>query len=223
MKDLRIAAGVIVAIPFIAIALYVAVDVSIGATSDDQEVSESVDNASAPRMTDAEFEQLKSDIDAINPAIVDQGTRGRTRDTCSSLGSERLIQNTVVRFSNADHDVTEGEAEKIAQAVREIGLTTPVTSDPATPSVTMHHTWRELRERGDGVVLFTKFTDGRIAATGPGNNAIWLDLDLNQVERRCALADEQAHMILGHTSCTYPKEEATATDRAEAHRLGCPH
>ena len=120
-RRVRIAAGVIVAIPFIAIALYVAVT-SIGATSDDQEVSESVDNASAPRMTDAEFEQLKSDIDAINPAIVDQGTRGNTRDTCSSLGSERLIQNTVVRFSNADHDVTEGEAEKIAQAVREIGF-----------------------------------------------------------------------------------------------------
>lgn len=74
----------------------------------------------------------------------------------------------------------------------------------------MHHTWRELRERGDGVVLyFTKFTDGRIAATN-GNNAIWLDLDLNQVERRCALAHEQAHMDLGHTSCTYPREEAAA-------------
>lgn len=62
----------------------------------------------------------------------------------------------------------------------------------------MHHTWRELRERGDGVVLhFTRFTDGRIAATD-GTSAIWLDKDLLQVERRCALAHEQAHMDLGH-------------------------
>ena len=62
----------------------------------------------------------------------------------------------------------------------------------------MHHTWRELRERGDGVVLhFTRFTDGRIAATD-GTSAIWLDEGLLQVERRCALAHEQAHMDLGH-------------------------
>lgn len=82
----------------------------------------------------------------------------------------------------------------------------------------MHHTWRELRERGDGVVLhFTRFTDGRIAATN-GNNAIWLDQDLNQVERRCALAHEQAHIDLGHTSCADSKEEAAA-DRMTALKL----
>lgn len=62
----------------------------------------------------------------------------------------------------------------------------------------MHHTWRELRERGDGVVLhFTRFTDGRIAATD-GTSAIWLDTGLLQVERRCAVAHEQAHMDLSH-------------------------
>lgn len=62
----------------------------------------------------------------------------------------------------------------------------------------MHHTWRELRERGDGVVLyFTRFTDGRVAATD-GTSAIWLDKGLLQVERRCAVAHEQAHMDLRH-------------------------
>lgn len=74
----------------------------------------------------------------------------------------------------------------------------------------MHHPWRELRDRGDGVVLhFTKFTDGRTAATN-GNNAIWLDQDLDQVERRCAAQHEQAHIDLGHTSCTDPREESAA-------------
>lgn len=74
----------------------------------------------------------------------------------------------------------------------------------------MHHPWRELRERGDGVVLHrTKFNDTRIAATN-GNNAIWLDADLLQVERRCAIQHEQAHIDLGHTNCDDPKEESAA-------------
>lgn len=82
----------------------------------------------------------------------------------------------------------------------------------------MHHPWRELRERGDGVVLhFTKFTDGRTAATN-GNNAIWLDEDLSQVERRCAAQHEQAHMDLGHTSCADLKEESAAR-RLTANKL----
>lgn len=74
----------------------------------------------------------------------------------------------------------------------------------------MHHPWRELRERGDGVVLHsTTFPDARIAATN-GTNAIWLDDGLLQVERRCAVQHEQAHIDLGHTSCADPKEEAAA-------------
>lgn len=74
----------------------------------------------------------------------------------------------------------------------------------------MHHPWRELRNRGDGVVLhITRFTDGRTAATN-GNNAIWIDKDLNQVERRCAIQHEQAHMDLGHTNCNGPREEQAA-------------
>lgn len=74
----------------------------------------------------------------------------------------------------------------------------------------MHHPWRELRERGDGVVLhFTRFNDTRVAATN-GNNAIWLDQDLLQVERRCAIQHEQAHIGLGHTNCDDPREEQAA-------------
>lgn len=74
----------------------------------------------------------------------------------------------------------------------------------------MHHPWRELRERGDGVVLhFTSFNDTRVAATN-GNNAIWLDHDLLQVERRCAIQHEQAHIDLGHTNCADPREEQAA-------------
>lgn len=74
----------------------------------------------------------------------------------------------------------------------------------------MHHPWRELRDRGEGVVLhFTKFSDKRIAATN-GNNAIWLDKDLLQVEKRCAVQHEQAHIDLGHTSCAVHREEEAA-------------
>lgn len=79
-----------------------------------------------------------------------------------------------------------------------------------TMVIVMHDPWRELRERGDGVVLHrTKFNDTRIAATN-GNNAIWIDADLLQVERRCAIQHEQAHIDLGHTSCDDPKEESEA-------------
>lgn len=75
-----------------------------------------------------------------------------------------------------------------------------------------HHPWKELRERGDGVVLHrTKFNDTRIAATN-GNNAIWLDADLLQVERRCAVQHEQAHIDLGHTNCDNPKGEGGRRD-----------
>lgn len=74
----------------------------------------------------------------------------------------------------------------------------------------MHHTWRELRDRGDGVVIhFTTFTDGRVAATN-GNNAIWLDRDLIQVEQRCTAQHEQAHSDLRRKSCAVPKEDAAA-------------
>lgn len=82
----------------------------------------------------------------------------------------------------------------------------------------MYHPWRELRDRGDTVVLhFTTFTDGRVAATN-GSNAIWIDQSLQQTARRCAIAHEQAHIDLGHTDCTDPKQESSARQYA-AQRL----
>lgn len=73
----------------------------------------------------------------------------------------------------------------------------------------MHHPWRELRNRGDGVLLFfTTFEDGRVAATL--GNRIYLDKDLLQVERRCAIQHEQVHRDLGHTDCETPADEAKA-------------
>lgn len=75
----------------------------------------------------------------------------------------------------------------------------------------MHHPWRELRNRGDGVLLFfTTFEDGRVAATR--GNHIYLDKDLLQVERRCAIQHEQVHRDLGHTDC----EDAAAEAKARA-------
>lgn len=71
-----------------------------------------------------------------------------------------------------------------------------------------------MRERGDNVVVhYTSFTDGRVAATD-GNNAIWLDRSLQQTARRCAIAHEQAHIDLGHTTCSDEKHEASARRRA---------
>ena len=73
----------------------------------------------------------------------------------------------------------------------------------------MHHPWRELRNRGHGVLLlFTTFEDGRVAATR--GNHIYLDKDLLQVERRCAIQHEQVHLDLGHADCEDPADEAKA-------------
>ena len=53
------------------------------------------------------------------------------------------------------------------------------------------------------VVHFTH----RVAATN-GHNAIWLDVDLLQVERRCALTHELVHIELGHTTGHDTADEA---------------
>lgn len=120
-RGVKVAAGVIVALPFIAIVLYVVMTATSGGP-EDSDTSDPVESAGAPRMTDEEYEQLRAEVNEIHPAIIDQGTRRNARDTCSSLDSDRLIHNTIVRFSNAEHDVTEAEAEEIAQAVRDIGF-----------------------------------------------------------------------------------------------------
>ena len=43
-----------------------------------------------------------------------------------------------------------------------------------------------------------------------GSSAIWLEVDQLQVERRCALAHELAHIDLGHTTKPYVTEEQAA-------------
>ncbi|KZE19121.1 hypothetical protein AVW13_11735 [Brevibacterium casei] len=43
-----------------------------------------------------------------------------------------------------------------------------------------------------------------------GTSAIWMEPRLLQVERRCTLAHELAHIDLGHTDCDDPREESAA-------------
>lgn len=43
-----------------------------------------------------------------------------------------------------------------------------------------------------------------------GTSAIWMESDQLQVERRCTLAHELAHIDLGHTSATTVAEELAA-------------
>lgn len=81
----------------------------------------------------------------------------------------------------------------------------------------MHHPWREFRNRGDDLLLFfTTFEDGRVAATY--GNHIYLDKDLLQVERRCAIQHEQIHHDLGDENCHDEAAERRAR-HATARRL----
>lgn len=59
--------------------------------------------------------------------------------------------------------------------------------------------------------------DGYLGATD-GANAIWMDPDQLQVERRCTLAHEIAHIDLGHTDCSDERDE-TQAQRLTANRL----
>lgn len=54
--------------------------------------------------------------------------------------------------------------------------------------------------------------DGIRGATN-GTSAIWMEPRLLQVERRCTLAHELAHVDLGHTSCDDAKAEQAACRR----------
>ncbi|WP_181275968.1 hypothetical protein [Brevibacterium oceani] len=90
--------------------------------AEDERVQEAITSAAPPDMTDEEFAQFRDDLNEINPAIADQGARGNARNTCTSLDSDKLTQSTITRFSNADHDVTEDEAEQIVELIRDIGF-----------------------------------------------------------------------------------------------------
>ena len=90
--------------------------------AEDERVQEAMTSAAQPDMTDEEFAQFHDDLGKIDPDLVDNGIRSHTRDTCTSLDSDKLIDNTITRFSNADHDITEDEAERIVGLIRDIGF-----------------------------------------------------------------------------------------------------
>lgn len=90
--------------------------------AEDERVQEAITSAAPPDMTDEEFAQFRADLNEISPAIVDQGARDNARNTCTSLDSDKPTESTITRFSNAEHDVTEDEAERIVELIRGIGF-----------------------------------------------------------------------------------------------------
>lgn len=72
-----------------------------------------------------------------------------------------------------------------------------------------HHPWRDLRSREHITLTWRDLPPGVRGATN-GTSAIWMEPDQLQVERRCTLAHELAHVDLGHTNCDDPKEEQAA-------------
>ncbi|WP_190246854.1 ImmA/IrrE family metallo-endopeptidase [Brevibacterium casei] len=81
----------------------------------------------------------------------------------------------------------------------------------------MHHPWRDLRGREHITVHWRTMPGDYLGATD-GANAIWMDPDQLQVERRCTLAHEIAHIDLGHKGCQDGREEDRA-NRLTAQRL----
>ena len=72
-----------------------------------------------------------------------------------------------------------------------------------------HHPWRDLRSRPHITLSWRDLPPGIRGATD-GTSAIWMEVDLLQVERRCTLAHELAHIDLGHTTATTVAEERAA-------------
>ena len=83
-------------------------------------------------------------------------------------------------------------------------------SDPtATVPVMVYNPWRALRHLGERVHLIWEPLEPGILAETDGEGVIWMDPDQYQVQRRCTLAHELAHIELGHTAgCTGPDERA---------------
>ncbi|WCE39168.1 hypothetical protein PGC08_14335 [Brevibacterium sp. BDJS002] len=90
--------------------------------TEDERVEEAMASAAPPDMTDEEFADFHERLGKIHPDLVDNGIRAHARDTCSSLDSDQLVDNTIVRFSSADHDVTEDEAQQIVDLINDIGF-----------------------------------------------------------------------------------------------------
>lgn len=72
-----------------------------------------------------------------------------------------------------------------------------------------YHPWRELRSREHLELTWADLPPGVRGATD-GTSAIWLEVDQLQVERRCTLAHELAHIDLGHTTKPTVAEEHAA-------------
>lgn len=81
----------------------------------------------------------------------------------------------------------------------------------------MYHPWRRLSEMPRIDVLWTDLPDDLIAETD-GLTVIEMDRRLMQVDRRCALDHELAHIDLGHIRGCNGREE-TAARRLSARRL----
>lgn len=75
------------------------------------------------------------------------------------------------------------------------------------------HPWRQLRALTHVEVFFQHLTGNRRAATD-GIEVIVMRPGLAQVQRRCALAHELAHIDLGHTGGCTPQEERQASELA---------
>lgn len=81
-----------------------------------------------------------------------------------------------------------------------------------------YHPWRALRHLGDSVrLIWTPLEPGTFALTD-GQRRIWMSPDQYQVQRRCTIAHEVAHVELGHTEGCTSYDERAATELA-ARRL----
>lgn len=80
-----------------------------------------------------------------------------------------------------------------------------------------YHPWRELRSREHLELTWANLPPG-VRGITDGASAIWLEIDQLQVERRCTLAHELAHVDLGHTTKPTAQEERRAR-RLAANKL----
>lgn len=81
----------------------------------------------------------------------------------------------------------------------------------------MHHPWGELRRRRDVTLHWARLPHTLTAVTD-GRRSIWMAMGLRQVERRCAIDHELAHIELGHECGPDPSHELAASTRS-ARRL----
>lgn len=72
-----------------------------------------------------------------------------------------------------------------------------------------YHPWRELRSREHLELTWANLPPG-VRGITDGTSAIWLEVDQLQVEQRCTLAHELAHVDLDHTTKPTPQEERAA-------------